>query len=171
MSLKITEEFNNHLKNFDNNKFILATKVAYYLLTSQEKKIYEHGFKQGYESAIKIYNKDKQYVPKQVKKIIGYQFSKPSGNKINDLIDKVCFKLEINKKELFSKMRTQDLVRARTLVHNILNDKFRMSLSAIGRLFDQDHTTVLYSVNMKANKERYWSPEQNLWEDYYDLMS
>ena len=171
MSLNITEEFNKHLKNFDNNKFVLATKIAYYLLSNQEKKIYEHGFKQGYETAVNNFNTDKNYIPKKVKKIVGYQFAKPSGNKVDDLINKVCVKLEISKQELFTKNRTQDLVRARSLIHNILNDKFRMSLSAIGRLFNQYHTTVLHSISMKANKERYWSPEQTLWEDYKDLIT
>ena len=59
------------------------------------------------------------------------------------------------------KCRTQDVVRARNIIHNILNDKYNMNLTNIGRYFGQDHTTVLHSIQMKANKERFWSPRTN----------
>ena len=69
------------------------------------------------------------------------------------------------------KCRTQDVVRARNIIHNILNDKYNMNLTNIGRYFGQDHTTVLHSIQMKANKERFWSPEQTIWNEYLDLIN
>ena len=46
-----------------------------------------------------------------------------------------------------------------------------MNLTNIGRYFGQDHTTVLHSIQMKANKERFWGPEQTIWNEYLDLIN
>ena len=32
---------------------------------------------------------------------------------------------EVSKKELFGKTRTRDIVRARNIIHNILNEKYK----------------------------------------------
>ena len=67
------------------------------------------------------------------------------------------------------KSRTTDIVRARNVIHNILFEKYRMNLTDIGRYFGQDHTTVLHSIKMKANKKRYWSEEQTIWQEFQEL--
>ena len=36
-----------------------------------------------------------------------------------------------------------------------------MSLTEIGKIFSQDHTTVLNSIQMKQQKRRYWSLRTN----------
>ena len=83
----------------------------------------------------------------------------------------MCVKYEVHKKTLLGKCRNQDVVRARNIIHNILNDKYNMNLTNIGRHFGQDHTTVLHSIQMKANKERFWGPEQTIWNEYLDLIN
>ena len=70
---------------------------------------------------------------------------------------------------MLSKKKTLDIVRARNIIHNLLNEKYKMNLSNIGRHFGQDHTTVLHSIKMKANKKRYWSEEQTIWQEFQEL--
>ena len=65
----------------------------------------------------------------------------------------MCKRYELSKTELLSKKKTLDIVRARNIIHNLLNEKYKMNLSNIGRHFKQDHTTVLHSIKMKLNKE------------------
>ena len=103
------------------------------------------------------------------RKIIGYQFRKPRQSEIDSVINKVCIKYEVSKKELFTKTRTTDIVRARNIIHNILNEKYKMSLSDIGRIFTQDHTTVLNSIQMKQHRRRFWNDEQTIWQEFEEL--
>ena len=49
----IKQEFQKHIKKINNNDFIYKHKIAFYLLTQQQIKLYEEGFKKGFESAQK----------------------------------------------------------------------------------------------------------------------
>ena len=137
-------------------------------LSKKEKLIYKNAFKNGYKLAHKHIKKNREYKPR---KIINYQFSNINPSIVEAVINKVCVKYEIHKKTLLGKCRTQDVVRARNIIHNILNDKYNMNLTNIGRYFGQDHTTVLHSIQMKAKKERFWGPEQTIWNEYLDLIN
>ena len=44
-----------------------------------------------------------------------------------------------------------------------------MNLSDIGKIFGQDHTTVLYSIKMKFNGTRYWGMDQTIWQEFDEL--
>lgn len=166
----INDIFRRYISKLDNNEFIYRVKSAYYLLTDKEKKLYEVGFKDGYLLAEKNITKTITKPQQHPKKIIGYQFSKPKKDQIDSLINRVCIMCEVSRNDLLNKGRTQDLVRARSIIHNILSEKYRMSLSSIGKIFGQDHTTVSHSINMKANKERYWSLDQTIWVEYARLI-
>ena len=169
MSL-INQEFQKHIKKINNNDFIYKHKIAFYLLSEQQYKLYEEGFKKGFELAQqKISNHNILPISTQ-RKIIGYQFKKPRKAEIDSVINKVCIMYEVSKKELFTKTRTRDIVRARNVIHNILNEKYKMSLSDIGRIFGQDHTTVLYSIKMKFNGTRYWGMDQTIWQEFDELI-
>jgi len=141
-------------------------------LTSREKKIYKNAFKNGYKLS-KLHTKEnKIYVSRQSYKplkIVGVSFSKPNKNTIDSIINKVCVRYEVSKKTLFTKTRTTDIVRSRNIIHNILNEKYKMSLSEIGRIFGQDHTTVLNSIKMKRERIRFWGNEQTLWQEFNEL--
>ena len=172
------QEFQKHIKKINNNDFIYKHKIAFYLLSDRELKFYEAGFKKGFELAQqKMSNhiteiKETHIVPRQMeRKIIGYQFKKPRQTEIDSIINKVCIKYEVSKKELFTKTRTTDIVRARNIIHNILNEKYKMSLSDIGRIFGQDHTTVLNSIQMKQHRRRFWNDEQTIWQEFEELTS
>ena len=147
----------------------LAMKASQYSnLSKREKIIYKNAFKNGYKLAKKHIKKNKEYRPR---KIINYQFRNINPTIVDSVINRVCVKYEVHKKTLMGKCRTQDVVRARNIIHNILNDKYNMNLTNIGRYFGQDHTTVLHSIQMKANKERFWGPEQTIWNEYLDLIN
>ena len=172
------QEFLKHIKKINNNDFIYKHKIAFHLLSEREYKLYEAGFKKGFELVQqKMSNhiteiKETHIVPRQMeRKIIGYQFRKPKKTEIDSVINKVCIKYEVSKKELFTKTRTIDIVRSRNIIHNILSEKYKMSLSDIGRIFGQDHTTVLHSIEMKLHKRRFWSDEQTIWQEFEELTS
>mgnify|MGYP003117407299 CR=1 FL=1 len=165
----LKQQFIKHIKKMNNNDFIYKHKVAFYLLSDSQLKLYEDGFKNGYQYAHQKISKE--VLPKNIeKKIIGYQFKKPKQFEIDSVINKVCIKYEINKKDLLGKHRTKDIVRSRNIIHNILNEKYKMNLTDIGKIFNQDHTTVNYSIQMKYKKKYYWSVDQSIWQEFNDLI-
>ena len=172
----IKQEFQKHIKKINNNDFIYKHKIAFYLLSEMQLKLYEEGFRIGFELAQQKMSdhvseiKETHIVPRQMeRKIIGYQFRKPRQSEIDSVINKVCIKYEVSKKELFTKTRTRDIVRARNIIHNIFNEKYKMSLTEIGKIFGQDHTTVLNSIQMKQKKEHYWYDNQTIWQEFNEL--
>ena len=173
----LKQEFQKHVKKINNNDFIYKHKIAFYLLSEQQLKLYEEGFNPGFELAQQRMSdhvsqiKETHIVPRQMeRRIIGYQFRKPKQSEIDSVINKVCVKYEVSKKELFTKTRTKDIVRSRNIIHNILNEKYNISLSDIGRIFEQDHTTVLNSIQMKQHRKRFWSDEQTIWQEFDELI-
>jgi len=153
-------------KNIRFNEIKLAMRAGHYEnLNTREEKIYKNAFVNGYKLA-KKHLKGNIYDPV---KIVGYSFSSPQRSIIDNIIDYICKRYEVSKTELLGKKRTLDIVRARNIIHNLLNEKYKMNLSNIGRYFKQDHTTVLHSIKMKANKKRYWSEEQTIWQEFQEL--
>ena len=146
----------------------LAMRAGHYRdLTFKEKKIYKNAFKNGYKLARLHIKKDKK--PYQPRRIVGYSFAIVKKKEIDNMIEVVSKKYEISKLELLGKKRTLDVVRTRNIIHNILSEKYKMNLSNIGRYFGQDHTTVLHSIKMKYNKERYWDTNQTIWQEFQEL--
>ena len=153
-------------KNKKLNEIRLAMKAGQYAdLNTREEKIYRNAFVNGYKLAKKHLKEDGY----DLVKIVGYSFSSPQKSKIDNIIDYMCKRYELSKTELLSKKKTLDIVRARNIIHNLLNEKYKMNLSNIGRHFKQDHTTVLHSIKMKLNKQRYWSEEQTIWQEFQEL--
>ena len=153
-------------KNTNFNEIKLAMRAGHYSnLNLREQKIYKNAFVNGYKLA-KKHLKENGY---DLVKIVGYSFSSPQRATIDNIIDYICKRYELSKSELLSKKKTLDIVRARNIIHNLLNEKYKMNLSNIGRHFKQDHTTVLHSIKMKANKKRYWSKEQTIWQEFQEL--
>jgi len=153
-------------KNTNFNEIKIAMRAGHYEnLNTREQKIYKNAFVNGYKLA-KKHLKENGY---DLVKIVGYSFSSPQRSKIDNIIDYMCKRYELSKSELLSKKKTLDIVRARNIIHNLLNEKYKMNLSNIGRHFKQDHTTVLHSIKMKANKKRYWSKEQTIWQEFQEL--
>ena len=170
MTINISRHYNQHIKKLDQNNFIYKIKKAFYLLTSQEERLYEVGFSEGFLCAAKTLQKE-PIRDSNVKKIVGYSVSRPKPSEVQSIINKVCIYFEVHKETLMSKSRLSDIVRARNVIHNLLSEKYNMSLGDIGKYFGQDHTTVLHSIEMKRDQKRYWSPEQSLWQEFEELIS
>jgi chromosomal replication initiator protein len=153
-------------KNTNFNEIKLAMRAGHYSnLNTREQKIYKNAFVNGYKLA-KKHLKENGY---DLVKIVGYSFSSPQRATIDNIIDYMCKRYELSKTELLSKKKTLDIVRARNIIHNLLSEKYKMNLSNIGKYFKQDHTTVLHSIKMKLNKQRYWSKEQTIWQEFQEL--
>ena len=153
-------------KNTNFNEIKIAMKAGHYQnLNTREQKIYKNAFVNGYKLA-KKHLKENGY---DLVKIVGYSFSSPQRSTIDNIIDYMCKRYELSKTELLSKKKTLDIVRARNIIHNLLSEKYKMNLTNIGRHFKQDHTTVLHSIKMKLNKQRYWSQEQTIWQEFQEL--
>ena len=170
MTINISKHYNQHIKKLDQNNFIYKIKKAFYLLTSQEERLYEVGFSEGFLYAANILQKE-SIKDSNVKKIVGYVNTRPKPSQVQSVINKVCVHFVVHKETLMKKSRTTDIVRARNVIHNMLNEKYRMSLTDIGKYFGQDHTTVLHSIEMKRDQKRFWSPEQSLWQEFEQLIS
>ena len=153
-------------KNTNFNEIKLAMKAGQYAdLNKREEGIYRNAFVNGYKLA-KKHLKENKY---DLIKIVGYSFSSPQKSTIENIIEYICKRYEISKVELLSKKKTLDIVRARNIIHNLLSEKYKMNLTNIGRYFQQDHTTVLHSIKMKYNKERYWDAGQTIWQEFQEL--
>ena len=170
MTINISKHYNKHIEKLDQNNFIYKVKKAFHLLTSQEERLYEVGFSEGFLYAANILQKE-SIKDSNVKKNVGYVNTKPKPSQVQSVINKVCVHFEVHKETLMKKSRTTDIVRARNVIHNMLNEKYRMSLTDIGKYFGQDHTTVLHSIEMKRDQKRFWSPEQSLWQEFEQLIS
>ena len=170
MTINVSTHYNKHIKHLDQNNFIYKVKKAFYLLTNQEERLYEVGFSEGFLYAANVLQKEK-IQDSNIRKIIGYKITKPKPSNVQSIIDRVCVHFEVHKETLMKKSRTTDIVRARNVIHNMLNEKYRMSLTDIGKYFGQDHTTVLHSIEMKRDQKRFWSPEQSLWQEFEQLIS
>ena len=170
MTINISKHYNQHIKKLDQNNFLFKVKKAFYLLTSQEERLYEVGFSEGFLYAANILQKE-SIKDSNVKKIVGYVNTRPKPSQVQSVINKVCVHFEVHKETLMKKSRTTDIDRARNVIHNMLNEKYRMSLTDIGKYFGQDHTTVLHSIEMKRDQKRFWSPEQSLWQEFEELIS
>ena len=168
MTINISQHYQKHIKNLNQNHFIYKVRKAFYLLTRQEEKLYEVGFNEGFKFAADLLQKNKPIVDSN-KKIIGVVYKNANFKIANEIVDKVCKKYFINKQSLFGKDRHQEVVRVRSILHNLLHEKYKVSISSIGRFFNQDHTTVQHSLNNKLNKKRYWGEEQTIWEEYSKL--
>jgi len=168
MTINISQHYQKHKKNINNNQFIYKVKKAFYLLTNQEERLYEVGFSEGFLYAAKLLQKE-PIKDSNVKKIVGYKLRRPKPSDVQAVINKVCIFFEVHKEVLMSKSRAEEILRARNVVHNLLFEKYNIGLSEIGRYFNQDHTTVLNSIQMKKDQRRFWSPEQSLWQEYENI--
>ena len=168
MTINVSQHYNEHIKNINQNHFIYKVKKAFYLLTNQEERIYEVGFSEGFLYAAKVLQAKKEIVDSN-KRIIGVAYKGASQQLVDKVVDIVCKKYCISKHTVFSKDRHKEIVRTRSILHNLLHEHYDISISSISRVFNQDHTTILYSLNNKQKKVRYWGNEQTIWKEYQEI--
>jgi chromosomal replication initiation ATPase DnaA len=168
MTINISQYYNTHIKNLNQNHFIYKVKKAFYLLTSHEERLYEVGFSEGFLYAAEMLQK-KPIIDSNVKHKVGVKYKNANIEVVSKLVDKVCEKYTVRKHDVFSKGRTTDVVRARSIVYNLLHEEYNVSVSSMSRVFNQDHTTVLHSLKNKLEKKRYWNPGNTIWDEFEEL--
>ena len=170
MTINVSTHYNKHIKHLDQNNFIYKVKKAFYLLTNQEERLYEVGFSEGFLYAAELMQRQ-PIMDSNNKTKIATTFKTKNANLevVSKLVDKVCEKYTVSKHDIFSKGRTADVVRARSIVYNLLHEQYNVSISSMSRVFNQDHTTVINSLRNKQEKRRYWNPGNTICEEYEEL--
>jgi chromosomal replication initiation ATPase DnaA len=151
----------------------------YSQLTSRELLLYKTGFKNGYRMSMQQ-NQSKLELNLLRLKIREERFDeKKAGIKIDRkkihtatfeaVVNKVCVQYEVNKKEVLGDRRYQSLVKARSIIINLMIELHKVSLSQLGRMFGMDHSTIIHHRAMKFNRDRFWSSEKTIHEEFKKL--
>src|SRR6056300_909534 len=168
MTINVSTHYNKHIKNLNQNHFIYKVKKAFYLLTNQEERLYEVGFSEGFLYAAELMQRQ-PILDSNNKMKIGIKYKNANIEVVSKLVDKVCERYTVSKHDVFSKGRTSDVVRARSIVYNLLHEEYNVSISSMSRVFNQDHTTVLHSLKTKQENKRYWNRSNTICQDYEEL--
>ena len=170
MTINVSTHYQKHKKSIDQNHFIYKVKKAFYLLTNQEERLYEVGFSEGFLYAADLLQKNQPIVDSNLKRKIGVKYKSANMETVNKVIDKVCKICLVSKHDIFSKSRTRDVVRARSILYNLLHESYDVSISSMSRVFNQDHTTIIHSLRNKEDKKNYWGAENSIWEEFKELQ-
>ncbi len=142
-------------------------------LSSREMKIYRAGFKTGYKLAREYFKggfRHKQVVVKEVVKYVTINDVVVPEN-VKQILAIVANQLGIDVNEIIAKTRIQSAVIARSILINVLRDKYDMPFTKIGVILgNRDHTTMIHHVKMKLNKEHFWQPGHIIWNRYQYVM-
>ena len=161
--------------------FKSAMKAPQYeKLNRHELKIYQSGFRNGFKLAhVEFYQrtKDLKLIIKHLKK--KQPIIVPTGDKrktataddIENVIQWVARKYKTKREDIVGRSRLADITKLRSLVLNIVYDKYDVSTPAIGRYFNMDHTSILHHIKNKMNYKGCWSQTSNLWRDYKEFTS
>ena len=151
----------------------------YSQLNSKELLLYKTGFKNGYRMSMQQ-NQSKLELNLLRLKIREERFDeKKAGIKIDRkkihtatfeaVVNKVCIQYEVNKKEVLGGRRYQSLVKARSIIINLMIELYKVSLSQLGRIFGMDHSTIIHHRAMKFDRKRFWSNEKTIHEEFAKL--
>jgi hypothetical protein len=142
-------------------------------LNDKEKKLYRTGFKTGYKLAreyFRTYIRHKQTIVKEVIKYVTINDVVVPEN-VKEILCIVANQLGVNVNDVIAKTRIQSAVIARSILINVLRDKYAMPFTKIGVILgNRDHTTMIHHVRMKMNKEHFWQPNHIIWNRYKYVM-
>ena len=88
---------------------------------------------------------------------------------LDAVINKVCVKYEVSKQEVLGIRRFESLVRARSIIINLMVEVYEASSSQLGRMLKIDHSTVIHHRRLKALGQRFWTPEKTIHEEFKKL--
>ena len=147
----------------------------YSQLTTRELLLYKTGFKNGYRMSVqqneeKIQNKllrlkirEERFDEKKAGgSVAGIYIDKKKihASTFEAVVNKVCIQYEVNKQEVLGDRRFQALVKARSIIINLMIEIHKVSLSQLGRMFGMDHSTIIHHRAMKFNRKRFWSNDK-----------
>jgi len=156
----------------------------YSQLTTRELLLYKTGFKNGFRMSVQQ-NEEKIQNKLLRLKIREERFDeKKAGGNISEIyidkkkihastfeavVNKVCIQYEVNKLEVLGDRRFQALVKARSIIINLMIELHKVSLSQLGRMFGMDHSTIIHHRRMKFSQNRFWSNEKTIHEEFKKL--
>lgn len=96
------------------------------------------------------YNRSKQPRRQHTPSIVMHFIKKEQLNKmtVDEIIEVVCERYKIDPKLIYLKSRFRNIVSARQMCSLVLYETGRYSKSEIGRIFNQDHTTILHNIGI-----------------------
>ncbi len=107
----------------------------------------------------------------QLRKLVIRQLAESDVKQLNDFAKKYSNIVVLTIQVATSPTAWHDVGRTRRIRYELLQEEDKVSISSIGRVFGQDHTTVLHSLNNKQNKSRYWGSEYSIWKEYENLKT
>ena len=153
----------------------------YSQLTTRELLLYKTGFKNGFRMSVqqneeKIQNKllrlkirEERFDEKKAGgSLTGIYIDKKKihASTFEAVVNKVCIQYEVNKQEVLGDRRFQALVKARSIIINLMIELHKVSLSQLGRMFGMDHSTIIHHRRMKFSQKRFWSNEKTIHEEF-----
>ena len=153
----------------------------YSQLTTRELLLYKTGFKNGYRMSVqqneeKIQNqllrlkvREERFDEKKAGgSLTGIYIDKKKihASTFEAVVNKVCIQYEVNKQEVLGDRRYQSLVKARSIIINLMIELHKVSLSQLGRMFGMDHSTIIHHRRMKFSQKRFWSNEKTIHEEF-----
>ena len=142
-------------------------------LDDREKKIYRTGFKTGYKLAREFFRNNFRYKNTVIKEVVKYVTINDVvvPKNVREILTIVANQLGVNVNDIIAKTRIQQAVIARSILINVLRDKYDMPFTKIGVILgNRDHTTMIHHVKMKFNKQHFWKPENIIWNRYKYVM-
>ena len=142
-------------------------------LDARERKIYRTGFRTGYKLARDYFKSNVRYKQTVIKEVIKYVTINDVvvPENVKEMLSIVANQLGVNVNDIIAKTRMQPAVIARSILINVLRDKYDMPFAKIGVLLgNRDHTTMIHHVRMKMNKEHFWQPNYIIWNRYKYVM-
>ena len=153
----------------------------YSQLTTRELLLYKTGFKNGFRMSVqqneeKIQNKllrlkirEERFDEKKAGgSLAGIYIDKKKihASTFEAVVNKVCIQYEVNKQEVLGDRRYQSLVKARSIIINLMIELHKVSLSQLGRMFGMDHSTIIHHRRMKFSQKRFWSNEKTIHKEF-----
>ena len=176
--MQTTEGYTTQMKTLTQLKQAMKAPM-YRELTGKELLIYKTGFKNGYRMSLqqnreKIENqllrlRYRQERFEEKKNGLVTERKKVYPQTLDAVVNKVCIKYEINKQEVLGERRFESLVRARSIIINLMVEVFGASSSHLGRMLKIDHSTVIHHRRLKELGRRFWTPEKTIHEEFKEL--
>ena len=143
-------------------------------LDEREKKISRAGFRTGYKLARQFFRNNFRYKNTVIKEVVKYVTINDVvvPENVKEILAIVANQLGVNVNDIIAKTRIQQAVIARSILINVLRDKYDMPFTKIGVILgNRDHTTMIHHVKMKINKEHFWQPGHIIWNRYQYVMN
>ena len=142
-------------------------------LDARERKIYRTGFRTGYKLAREFFRNNFRYKNTVIKEVVKYVTINDVvvPENVKEILTIIANQLGVNVNDITAKTRIQQAVIARSILINVLRDKYAMPFTKIGVILgNRDHTTMIHHVRMKMNKEHFWQPDHIIWNRYDYVM-